>query len=204
MSYKTVSKTATDTLVEKKSKFIAIASPVHTVKEAEDFIKEVSKKNFDATHNVYAYLLKTGESRYSDNGEPQGTAGIPILDMLKKEEILDVCVVVTRYFGGTLLGTGGLVRAYSHSAKLAVTAAEVITMQPCVEMEMSFDYAFYGKLNYILPNYTHKVLSNDFADNISIKILMLKSEFDKFQKEITELSNGQILPNVVNEYDYGF
>lgn len=204
MSYKTVKEKASDILIEKKSKFIATALPVKTVDEAEEFVREMSKKYFDATHNVYAYLLRSGQSRYSDNGEPQGTAGIPILDMLKKEEIFDVCVVVTRYFGGTLLGTGGLVRAYSHSAKLAIEAAKVITMEPCVEIELNFDYAFYGKLSYILPNYTQKTISDDFADSITLKILMLKSELLRFEKEITELSNGKVIPKVMNEYDYSF
>lgn len=109
MDYKTVRAESQDEFVERKSRFIGYIAPVKTEKEAQDFIVKISKQHFDATHNVYAYVLRDGMTRrYSDNGEPQGTAGVPVLDVLLKEGLTDVCVVVTRYFGGIMLGAGGL------------------------------------------------------------------------------------------------
>ncbi len=125
MEYITIKEFATDDFVEKKSRFIGYIMPVKTEQEATDFITKISKKHHDATHNVYAYILRDGQvKRYSDNGEPQGTAGIPVLDVLQKEGLVDICIVVTRYFGGVMLGAGGLVRAYSHCASIAVRAAQ--------------------------------------------------------------------------------
>ena len=123
--YITLNQRAQDEFVERKSRFIGTATPVSTQEEAIAFIDEMRSKYWDATHNVYAYILRDGTKRYSDDGEPQGTAGVPVLDVLQKEGLTDLCVVVTRYFGGILLGAGGLVRAYSHGAKIAVDAAGI-------------------------------------------------------------------------------
>ena len=121
--YTTILDRAEDEFVERKSRFIGAIAPVETEEEALDFIAQIKHQHRDATHNTYAYVLKNGVKRYSDDGEPQGTAGVPMLDCLEKEGLVDVAVVVTRYFGGILLGAGGLVRAYSHGAKIAVDAA---------------------------------------------------------------------------------
>jgi len=127
--YRTIKYEADDSFVERRSRFIGYAKPVTTNEEAVAFINEIKAKHWDATHNVYAYVLRDGQiRRYSDDGEPQGTAGIPVLDVLLKENLTDLVVVVTRYFGGVLLGAGGLVRAYSHGAKIAVVAAKMINM----------------------------------------------------------------------------
>ena len=144
MEYRTILNEASDEFIERKSRFIGYIKPVTTQEDAVSFINEIKSKHWDATHNVYAYILRDGQiRRYSDDGEPQGTAGIPVLDVLQKEGLTDCVVVVTRYFGGILLGGGGLVRAYSHAAKLAVDAAGVIKMSMCVRAECECDYGYY-------------------------------------------------------------
>ncbi len=198
--YKTVKAYAQASFVEKKSRFIGYITPVQTEEQAQEFIQTISKKHFDATHNVYAYILREGQiRRYSDNGEPQGTAGIPTLDVLQKEGLTDVCVVVTRYFGGIMLGGGGLVRAYSHSAKIAVDEAELVNMVVCKEVNIKCEYSFYGKLTYILPSYNIVVKSSDFASEVELSIIIRADRYDAFLKELTELSNGQVIPNIIGE-----
>ena len=150
MSYKTVKQFADVKFTEQKSKFIGYCRPVCDEKQAIDFINQIKQKHWDAKHNVYAYILKDGTARYSDDGEPQSTAGIPVLDIMKNENLCDTCIVVTRYFGGILLGTGGLVRAYSTAAKLAVNASKVITMVKAVECNLTCDYSMYSKINALL------------------------------------------------------
>ena len=128
--YKTIKKRASDEFIEKKSRFIGYIAPVETEDEAIAFINEIRTKHRDATHNVYAYSLRAGQvKRASDDGEPQGTGGVPMLNVLNGNELVDVCCVVTRYFGGTLLGVGGLVRAYTEGAKIAVAAGGIKPLQ---------------------------------------------------------------------------
>ena len=125
--YKTVKIESSDEFTEKRSRFIGYVKPVKTEAEATEFINSIRSKHWDARHNVYAYSLREGNiKRYSDDGEPSGTAGMPVLDVITKNEVYDVCVVVTRYFGGVLLGTGGLVRAYSQGSKIALEAGQVV------------------------------------------------------------------------------
>ena len=151
------------------------------------FVAEIRARHWDARHNVYAYVLRDGQTRrYSDDGEPQGSAGVPVLDVILKEGIVDVCVVVTRYFGGILLGVGGLVRAYSQGARIALAAAEKMHMAPCHLLELSFDYNLYGKISYILPNYGIKQLDADFSDIVKLTLLIRESRMEAFQKELTE------------------
>ena len=154
---------------------------------------------WDATHNVYAYIIRDGATRFSDDGEPGGTAGMPVLQVLQREELYNVTCVVTRYFGGILLGAGGLVRAYSHGAKIAVDAASRKLMTTCVLLEMQMDYSFYGKVNYLLPNYVCRVEDTDFGAVVSMKVLFKKDESERFIKEVTELSAALIVPQVVEE-----
>lgn len=198
--YKTVKEFNSDEYIVKRSRFIGYAKPVSSVSEANEFISEIKSKHWDATHNVYAYILRDGGvKRYSDDGEPQGTAGVPVLDVLEKEGLFDVCVVVTRYFGGILLGGGGLVRAYSHSAKIAVDSAKIITMAHCVDLSVTCDYTFYGKLGAFLANENTVILDTVFTDNVTV-IFRIKGE-NKANMEamITELSNGKIFPTVISE-----
>ena len=194
MNYTTIKGFATDSFIEKKSEFIGYISPVKTNQEAVDFINEIKSQNRKAKHNVYAYILRDNNiTRYSDDGEPQGTAGMSVLDVLQKENLTDVCVVVTRYFGGILLGGGGLVRAYSHACKLAVDASVKMEMHECFEVTLKFDYSLYGKIEYSLPEFEIKMLSDEFADNITLKILVKADMLDKLEEKLTDITNGKIL-----------
>lgn len=197
--YTTILDRAEDEFVERKSRFIGAIAPVETEEEALDFIAQIKHQHRDATHNTYAYVLKNGVKRYSDDGEPQGTAGVPMLDCLEKEGLVDVAVVVTRYFGGILLGAGGLVRAYSHGAKIAVDAASRKLMTTCVLLGMEFDYSFYGKINYLLPKYVCRVEESDFGALVQMKVLFRQTEVDAFLKEVTELSAALVVPQVLEE-----
>lgn len=200
-SYKTIKEAATAEFVERKSRFIGHIAPVKTEEEAQAFVAKISKEHWNATHNVYAYVIREGQiSRCSDNGEPQGTAGVPTLDVLQKEGLTDVCVVVTRYFGGILLGTGGLVRAYSHGAKIAVDAAHVMYMAPCIRMTVRCEYGFYGKLTYLLPDYQIRVEDSVFAEDVTLTLIIRKDRYEPFEKALTELSNGQVSPVVTDTF----
>ena len=146
-SYITVKSSAAAEITEKRSRFIASVKPVSTEDEALEFLNGLKQKYWNATHNVYAYIIEGNNiMRYSDDGEPGGTAGLPVLEILKKEGLTNIIVVVTRYFGGVLLGTGGLVHAYSKSAKAGVEAAEIIEMVLCRRIDIDIDYTLLGKL----------------------------------------------------------
>ena len=198
--YITVEGFAVDEFVEKKSRFIGYAKHVESEEEAMAFVNEIKQKHWDATHNVYAYVLRDGMTRrYSDDGEPQGTAGIPTLDVILKENIVDVCVVVTRYFGGILLGGGGLVRAYSQGCRVALSASRKLYMTPCTILEIAVDYSFYGKLTYILPKYNIKTLDSEFGADIVLKLMIKSDRLDAFSKELTELSGGTVDFDILEE-----
>lgn len=198
--YRTVKEFNSDEFVVKRSKFIGYAKPVTTVQEANEFIAEIKSKHWDATHNVYAYILRDGGvKRYSDDGEPQGTAGVPVLDVLEKENLVDVCVVVTRYFGGILLGGGGLVRAYSHGAKIGVDSAKIITMAHCLDLAVECDYTFYGKLNSFLANEDTVILDTQFTDNVKVIFRIKEENKDNIDAKITDLSNGRVNSAVISE-----
>ena len=192
MEYKTIDKEACDEFIEKKSRFIGYIKPVTTKEEAVDYINSIKSKHWDATHNVYAYVLRDGQTRrYSDDGEPQGTAGIPVLDVLLKENVTDCVVVATRYFGGILLGGGGLVRAYSHTAKIAVDAGGVVTMKQCSIMEAECDYNFYGKMNSLIPEFGGIVDDAQFAENVVMKFRIPADIEAEFQKKLVDSSLGR-------------
>ena len=191
MNYYTVSEAAEASFIEKRSEFIGYIAPVKTDEEAVNFINTIKAKHRKAKHNVYAYILrKDNISRYSDDGEPQGTAGVPVLDVLQKRGLTDVCVVVTRYFGGILLGGGVLVRAYSHAASLACDAAHTMDMCLCHRLKICTDYGMYGKLTYILPNFETITVNSDFADSVTLELLVLSEKLSALISEITEITNG--------------
>lgn len=191
MNYYTISKPANDSFIEKRSEFIGYIAPLKTNDEAVDFINSIKAMHRKARHNVYAYILRNDNiSRYSDDGEPQGTAGVPVLDVLQKRGLTDVCVVVTRYFGGILLGGGGLVRAYSHAASLACDAAHIMNMCLCRRLKIKTDYGMYGKISYILPNYDTITVNSDFGTEVILEILVLSEKKDALLKNITEITNG--------------
>ena len=193
MGYRTIKKPDSITFTERRSEFIAYLCPVHTNDEAVAFINEIKSLHRKATHNVYAYILRDNNiTRYSDDGEPQGTAGVPVLDILQKNGLTDICCVVTRYFGGILLGGGGLVRAYSTSAKLAVENAEIMNMCECYRISFQMDYNLYSKVAYFLPQYEVKELSSKFEDNIFLELLVKEEHFEPLKAKLTDVSNGKI------------
>ena len=198
--YKTVEFEANDEFIEKKSKFIGYVMPVKTQEEATRFINSIKSKHWDASHNVSAYVLRENNiQRSSDDGEPSGTAGVPVLDVLLKENLVDVCVVVTRYFGGVLLGAGGLIRAYSHASKLAVSAGGIITMAPCKVLEAKIDYSFYERLNILLNDYSANIENTDFSDVVTVKFSIKSDLVDSLKAKLTELSNGKYTVQEIGE-----
>lgn len=190
--YNTVGGHGQDELVEKKSRFIGYACPVETAEDALDFVKSIKKKHNDARHNCFAYALRDGSVRYSDDGEPQGTAGQPILDVITRGKICDCVVVVTRYFGGVLLGTGGLTHAYSDAAKLAVSAAGIITMKRMLICPLVCDYSFYGSVQTLIAKYGVTVSDSVFEDNVRLELLCPPENYGNFAPALTELSAGRM------------
>ena len=198
--YKTLGHYAAEEYIVKKSRFIGYAKPVKTEKEALDFIAEISKKHWDAKHNVYAYSIREGGiKRYSDDGEPQGTAGMPVLNVILQEDITDCVVVVTRYFGGILLGGGGLVRAYTHSAKIGIDAAGIITLSKWTVCKISCDYTFYGKLETFIRDFGGVIENTDFGENVTLEYRIEKGTEDAFDKKLKDLTNGKIAFDITGE-----
>lgn len=198
--YKTVEFESKDEFVEKKSRFIGYVKPVKTQEEATNFINSIKSKHWDATHNVSAFVLRENNiQRSSDDGEPSGTAGVPTLDVLLKENLVDVCVVVTRYFGGTLLGAGGLIRAYSHSSKIAVDAGHIITMAPCKVLSVSVDYSFYDRLNILLSEFNANIENSEFTDNVTVTFSVRENTVSLLQDKLTQLSNGKYIFKEIGE-----
>ena len=202
--YTTVEREAVAEFEEKKSVFIGHVMPVKTEEEAAAFVKELKNKYRDATHNVYAYVLGDGTvQRYSDDGEPQGTAGMPVLDVIRKSGCTDTAIVVTRYFGGTLLGAGGLVRAYSHAAKLALDEAHVITYEKYAVVKLECSYSDYGK--YLAETEKFGLINDgvDFAENVTMNLAVKDTRLVELEKIISDLSNGKLVLNKVGErFDY--
>ncbi len=183
---------ASDEIVEKRSRFIANVKPVETEEEAIAFLESIRKKYWDARHNVYAYIIeKDNIQRYSDDSEPAGTAGVPVLDVLRKEELSNLIVVVTRYFGGILLGTGGLVHAYSKAAKAGIDAAQPIEMILAQRLEISCEYTMLGKLQNEIARLGAKAGEAVYAENVKIPVFTAVSEAEKFIAEIIDKTNGQ-------------
>ena len=202
-AYTTIQGPSQDEFIERRSRFIGKLRPVQTEEEAVAFINECKSTYWDASHNVYAYLLREGQiRRYSDDGEPQGTGGVPVLEVLQREGLVDVVCVVTRYFGGILLGAGGLIRAYSHGAKLAVDAAQRLYMCTCTELELRMGYDLYGKVSYLLPQYHARTLESDFGGEVCLRVLLRDDVLDSFQKALIEATAARVVSQVVDQrYD---
>lgn len=192
-SYKTVYEEGQDEVVEKKSRFIAVVRAVHSEEEAQAFLEEIRKTYWNARHHCYAYVFGTNSEmqRCSDDGEPQGTAGKPMLDVLNAEGLHDTMVVVTRYFGGTLLGTGGLVRAYQKAAKSGILASTVIEKNPGKKLMIYTDYTGLGKIQYILGQRGIHVLDTSYTDSVVLQVIVSVEEEKAVMAEITEGTNGQ-------------
>ncbi len=180
-------------IVEKKSRFIGQIRPVTSEEEAYAFIEEVKKKHYDARHNCFAFSVGVDMPllRFSDDGEPQGTAGKPILEVITSSEIHNICIVVTRYFGGTLLGTGGLVRAYTDASKAALLNCETKLIELLIPTEIRTNYTDMGKIQYILGNHEVKILDTIYADDVLMKVNLRKSEAEGIIKEITDATSAR-------------
>ena len=194
LEYRIAYKGGEGEIVEKKSRFIATVLPVDQEEEALEFIEKMKKKYWNATHNCYAYVI--GErheiQRYSDDGEPGGTAGRPMLDVLLGEDIHNVAVVVTRYFGGTLLGTGGLVRAYSSATKAGLASSVIITKIPGFKLRISTDYTGLGKIQYILGERKIPVLDTIYTDKVEIELVLPAAQKEQVTDALTEGTNGKV------------
>ena len=180
-------------IVEKKSRFIGQIKPVTSEEEAYAFIEEIKKKHYDARHNCFAFSVGADMPllRFSDDGEPQGTAGKPILEVITSSGIHNICIVVTRYFGGTLLGTGGLVRAYTDASKAALANCETKIIELLIPTEIKTNYTDMGKIQYILGNHDVKILDTVYADDVLMKINLKKIEADGIIKEITDATSAR-------------
>lgn len=189
--YQTVFRAAEAEFIERRSRFIGRAKPVRTQDEVAAFICSVREAERDATHHVYAYILRAGHTeRYSDDGEPQGTAGVPVLDVLRKTGVTDTAVVVTRYFGGILLGAGGLVRAYSHGASIALEAAGIVTMGACFQAMLTCDYASYGRIPPLIAEHGGTVENAEFTENVTVKFHLPCSAAEPFRTALADATCG--------------
>lgn len=191
-------------IVEKKSRFIATVRPVKSEEEASAFIEEMRKKYWDARHNCTAFVIgeRNELCRCSDDGEPSGTAGRPMLEVLLGEGVHNVCVVVTRYFGGTLLGTGGLVRAYQGAVKAGLAESTIIEKIHGQVLEITTDYNGIGKIQYMIAQQGITTISTDYTDIVVCKVVMPKEELGSFQKKITEATNGKARMQLLEELNY--
>ena len=194
--YRTIKAPVRSEFKVKKSKFIGYLLPVETKAAAEAFIEKISKKHYDANHNVPVYIIGNNLEiqKYSDDGEPSGTAGMPILDLLKNEGITNIAVVVTRYFGGTKLGTGGLARAYTRSLTLALEGATILEKREYISSKMLLEYTMHGKfINYIKNNGGIILDDEIFTEQVEIKMFIKPEKFDKIKEEINNMSAGSIV-----------
>ena len=204
VTYTTIKNEASAEFEEKRSLFIGHARPVKTEEEAAEFIKEKKKEYADATHNVFGYIIKNGIcARYSDDGEPQGTAGMPVLDTIRKSGVSDACVVVTRYFGGILLGAGGLVRAYAHGAKIALEAAEIITYEQYTVLSVKCNYSDYQKIQPLFFKSGAVIDDTDFGESVAITLAVKDEVVSGLTEKIRESTSGRAITAVLgNRFDY--
>lgn len=200
IAYRTILKAATAEFVDRRSRFIGQIMPVTSEAQAVDFIESVRKQYWDARHHVPAYILRDGDiRRFSDDGEPQGTAGMPTLDVLQKQNLTDCVIVITRYFGGILLGGGGLVRAYSHTASLAVEAAGITEMRPALLQEIQCSYTQYGWLAALVEAGGGTVTDTQYTDTVTVQMLLDADKQTAFEKQLTERSAGSLQSTILEE-----
>lgn len=193
--YLTVSSESAAELEEKKSRFIATVKPVTSEEEANNFINGLKTRYWNASHNVYAYYICGNQElqKFSDDGEPSGTAGMPVLETVKKLGVQDVAVVVTRYFGGTKLGAAGLVRAYGKSASLGIEAAGIVRRRLCVEARIMMDYSLLGKVQALTASNGYRIKDTVYAQDVELILYIPIDEFDGFTALITDATNAQAL-----------
>lgn len=194
MGYTTIRDFGEDSFIEKKSEFIGYAKRVESEEEAKEFVTSIKTQHKQARHNCWAYVVgkNMGIQRYSDDGEPQGTAGIPILEVMKKSEVTDCAIVVTRYYGGILLGTGGLTRAYTKGASIALKAGGVVEKVEGCKISLHLEYDMLGKVQYVCSQNLWHIEDTEYSDKVIVYILADDSVAEIIEKEMTEVSNGKI------------
>ncbi|MCQ2407088.1 MAG: YigZ family protein [Oscillospiraceae bacterium] len=191
IEYTTIAAPCEGSITEKRSEFIAQLFPAETEDECREIIEAVKAKHHKARHNVWAYILRSGAVRYSDDGEPQGTGGIPVLNVLQKTELSDVCCVVTRYFGGVLLGAPGLTRAYSASAAESVKNSDLLHYCEAFRIRYVIDYTDYGKVSYLLPEYGIVDAGSDFGEKVTLLFDIKTDRYPALEARLTEMSGGK-------------
>ena len=191
--YKTLKQEAHDEFIINKSRFIGYACPCQTEEEALAFLKQIREKHRDATHNCYAYVIgeNAGIMRYNDDGEPSGTAGMPMMEVIKARGMVNCCVVVTRYFGGILLGAGGLVRAYSHGCAIALNAAQVVKMQLSRRLLLDVPYPLWDKVSYAMKSLPLLVEDTAFGASVEATVLVRVSDLDEVTQKLTALTDAK-------------
>ena len=195
MSYITIRDFGEDRFEEKKSEFIGYAKRVENEEDAKAFVNEIKSLHKQARHNCWAYVIgeNMGIQRYSDDGEPQGTAGIPILEVMKKSNVTDCAVVVTRYFGGVLLGTGGLTRAYTKGASIAIKCAGIVEKVKGLKISFEMEYDLFGKIQYICGQNSWHIEETEYTDKVIVHILCEENIADTIEGEIVEASSGKVI-----------
>ena len=199
--YKTLLGSASSEFIIQKSRFIGYGAPCETEEEALSFLSAIREKHKDASHNCYCYIVgpNMGVMRYSDDGEPGGTAGLPIIETVKKRAVTNCCVVVTRYFGGILLGAGGLARAYARGAQEALSACGVGTMYPSVQYAFDVSYPLFGKIERALESMPVRGVEKEFSDAVTVSLWVREDDAPGLEEELTALSEGRIEPLRLDE-----
>ncbi len=199
--YNTIISAGQDEIIEKKSRFIGYAFPVTSEEEACEYIEKIRKKHYDARHNCFAFAIGSENTlyRFSDDGEPQGTAGKPILEVITGQQVVDICIVVTRYFGGTLLGTGGLVRAYTEAAKLALADAGVQTMELVKVVHITASYNDSGKIQYLLNSNKLHIADTVYTSDVVFEVYIPVERYGYIEKQITEITSARAVVEIKGE-----
>ncbi len=193
MSFLTIKEESNSEYIEKRSKFLCSAFPCKTEEEALAILEKIKTKYWDARHNCHAFIVNDGRtSRFSDDGEPHGTAGKPILEVITAKKLVNVLVVVTRYFGGVLLGTGGLVRAYSTATKDALDSATIVEMVPCTMFRINCSYSEHPSLSRLIENSNANLENTDFAENVTVDIVLRDEDIASFEHSLTENFSGKL------------
>lgn len=191
--YRTLASSSCDELTVQKSRFIGYAAPVESQEEALDYIKQIKEKHRDASHHCYAYIIgqNAGVMRYQDDGEPSGTAGQPIMEVLKQRKLVNCCCVVVRYFGGVLLGAGGLTRAYSKGCAIAVDSAGVALMEQSMRTTLSVPYSLWDKIQHRLTALPQQAEDTSYSDQVSARLIVRRKDRETIEKAIAEYSDGR-------------
>lgn len=197
--YRSLGRYGEDEIIINKSRFIGYARPIESEEDALEFIGKINKKHSDATHNVYAYHLGDELQRFSDDGEPSGTAGIPVLEVIKKEELKNVVVVVTRYFGGVKLGGGGLIRAYTKGAKIAIDQAKIVDMTLHTGLNLTIPYTLYGKIENFLMTNEYVTEGVNYLEDVIIHLYINNEELERFKKNILDQTSGTAEIEILDE-----